>query len=421
VTENERFLIGLALALAVIFFMLWAAIGFRDLPGDMILYFDYANHIKDGHLPYRDFQLEYPPLALVPILIAFWPSHAFGGFFRGFDALFAIETYLLALGTGLIVWKMLERVMPEATEHERRWRMIAYVAAFPLLGQVVTTRFDLAPTLMTVAALALWLRRTPNAEVAGWLVLAVGVATKLSPVVIGPLFALDLLRRRGLRAAIQGGLLFLAACAVLILPGLIASPSGLRHAFTYQADRGVQIESVYASVLLWVGHLTSFNVVTAHAFGSFEAVSSWTPRLRTISSIVQVASLGLVYLAYFVRSRRPADATVQSQQIVVASLLAIGMFIISGRVFSPQYMIWLIPLVVLIPGQIGRRTIALFLATLVMTQVIFPYGYDQLRHQTLLGITLISVRNLLFIAVTILIWIAFLRDQRAQQGQQIHD
>ena len=51
-------------------------LGFRNFPGDMLLYFDYANHVKDGHVPYRDFALEYPPLALAPILAPFYISRS---------------------------------------------------------------------------------------------------------------------------------------------------------------------------------------------------------------------------------------------------------------------------------------------------------------------------------------------------------
>jgi hypothetical protein len=57
VTRNEHLLLGITLSLAVVFFMLWAAIGFRDLPGDMILNFDYANHSNDCDLHYREYQL----------------------------------------------------------------------------------------------------------------------------------------------------------------------------------------------------------------------------------------------------------------------------------------------------------------------------------------------------------------------------
>lgn len=57
--------------------------------GDIDLYFTYAQLTLDGHTPYRDFYLEYPPGAL-PILLAAAPADQ--GYFNRFRVL------MLALG-----------------------------------------------------------------------------------------------------------------------------------------------------------------------------------------------------------------------------------------------------------------------------------------------------------------------------------
>ncbi|MGH9176608.1 MAG: glycosyltransferase 87 family protein, partial [Vicinamibacterales bacterium] len=355
---------------------------------------------------YRDVRAEYPPLAFVPILTAFYISDTLGGFFDGFEAVFAIEMYLLALAGGMTAWSIGRRVMPAAHERELGRRLVVYVAGFLLLGQVVTTRFDLVPAVLMAGALACWLRRR---EGFGWALLAAGVATKLFPVVLAPLFAIDLLARRGWLAALRGGLIFLGWCVVGFLPGLLASPDGLREALTYHSERGTQIEGAWANSLLILNHLTGLQVGTDNVFGAFEAISSWTDELKVISVLAQVVALGVVYLTFAWLAGQARSETEWARSLLLASLLALAAFIIFGKVFSPQYLIWLMPLAVVVPGRHGRWALVLFLGTLALSQAIFPYAYDALRDRTGPAVLLLTARNLTFIAFAAVVAIAYRR------------
>lgn len=366
--------------------------------------------------------MEYPPLALVPILTAFVPSHVVGGFFSGFAFVFALQSYLLALGCGLIVWSLMPRILPDEEEDTHLLRMAAYIVGFLFLGQLTIARFDLAPTFLTLAAVALWLRRTPRAEAAAWLVLALAVGVKLVPVIIAPLLLLDLLARRGLRTTLVQGILFGGALAVLLLPPLLIDSAGYIAAYTYQADRGIQVESIYANGLLLLSKVGLVDIVTAHAWGSFEYVSRWTAPLRTVSSIVQILALFGSYAAYaLVRLRMRTDDARQPALLLTAVTFTQLAFIVSGKVFSPQYLIWLMPFIVLIPRHLARRTIGVFLAALAASQLIFPLFYGSLRHQTTWGTLILTSRNLLIITLSVLVFIAlsqFRHSQRADGATQ---
>ena len=50
-------------------------------------------------------------------------------------------------------------------------------------------------------------------------------------------------------------------------------------------------------------------------------------------------------------------------------------FVAFGKVLSPQYMIWLCPFVLLVRGRRGIAGAALLVASLVLTQLWFPYRY----------------------------------------------
>ena len=59
-----------------------------------------------------------------------------------------------------------------------------------------------------------------------------------------------------------------------------------------------------------------------------------------------------------------------------AAVVAIA--IAFGKVFSPQFLIWLIPLVPLIRGRRRSLAVPLFFAALVLTQLWFPHRYWRL-------------------------------------------
>jgi uncharacterized membrane protein len=316
--------------------------------------------------------------------------------FDGYEAAFAAQTALLALGSVALVWRLLPAVLPETGTRERRWRTAACIVAFPLLGQLVTTRLDLAPTALVALALYLWLR---GREGWGWAALAAGTALKLFPIVLAPLLALDVWRRRGFAPAARGGLAFAGLTALCFVPALLVSPSGLWHAFTYHGERGVQIESIYASLVLSLYHLTGLPVGVDNVFGAFEAISAWTDELKVVATAAQVMGLAVVYGVWW----RTGAA------LLPAATLTLGVFILAGKVFSPQYLIWLIPLVVLTPGRAGRWAIGLFLATLALTQALFPYAYERLLAREGWAVVLLNTRNLLFAATLVALAVALAR------------
>jgi uncharacterized membrane protein len=243
-------------------------------------------------------------------------------------------------------------------------------------------------------------------------VLGAGIAAKLFPVILAPLFLIDLLARRGYRAALTGGLQLAGWCLVWFLPALLASPDGLRRALTYHGQRGMQIESLYANGLLLVNHTTGFRVGTDNVFGAFEAISAWTDELKVISVFVQVLAVCAVYILYAWQSSftpDPAGATGWAHRLALAATLTVAVFIATGKVFSPQYLIWLMPLVVILPGLTGRRAIAAFLGVLLLTQILFPYAYDTLLDREWLGILLLTARNLLYLALVALLASALVR------------
>src|SRR5205085_9267520 len=82
----------------------------------------------------------------------------------------------------------------------------------------------------------------------------------------------------------------------------------------------------------------------------------------TLTSLVALAAILLVAWIY---RRRRGDALVAAAAAVVA-------FIVFGKVFSPQYVDWLVPLV---PAA-GAAASAVLLVTFALTHVVFDRFHD---------------------------------------------
>src|SRR5207244_13256466 len=110
-----------------------------------------------------------------------------------------------------------------------------------------------------------------------------------------------------------------------------------------QIPRPVQIGSLGAGFLLVAHQLfgVSLHVVTA---SSQNLAGSAADALAALSSTLQLTALVAVWVE-FGRGRQDAD------RLVRASAAAAVAFVAFGKVFSPQYMIWLVPLVPLVRGR----------------------------------------------------------------------
>jgi glycosyl transferase family 87 len=341
-----------AVAAAAVFLASWALLheGFyaRDQIVDTPIYERYGEAMVDGQVPYRDFSLEYPPAAL-PVFLA--PALGGGGYRAQFEGLMA------ALGVALVLV-----VAAVATS----WWMPFVVAVAPLLlGSVVLTRFDLWPAFLTAAALALLLNG--RFRMAGG-VLGVATAAKLYPALLAPIALAHVWRTRGRREAFLCGAIFGGVIAAIVLPFVVISPGGVWHSLSVQAGRPLQIESLGAGLLLAAHQVFGFDLAMESSHGSQNLAGGAADTLAVLTTLAQIAAVVAIWVWY---ARGSADR----DRLVRASAAAVCAFVVFGKVLSPQFLIWLLPLVPLVRGRLGAAASALLAAALVLTQLWFPYRY----------------------------------------------
>ena len=287
-----------------------------------------------GLVPYRDFAVEYPPGALAVMIL---PA-AFGNYADAFAWEMAV--------CGLVLVAVVAAVRREAA---------FYVALAPVLaGSLILSRFDLWPALLAVAALAVFLRERHGL---GWGLLGAAVAAKLWPLVLVPLALVWSYRAGRARAAFAG----LAVGAAVFVPFAVVAPRGLWDSVSGQASRPLQIESLGASLFTTFGHP---SVIGSHGSQNVAGHGG----IAALFALLQVATLVALWIAF---ARGPATG----DRLVRYSAAAVCAFIAFGKVLSPQFLLWLIPLVPLVRGRRGLAATGLLTAALVLTQVWFPRRY----------------------------------------------
>ncbi len=332
---------------------------------DTVEYHRYGLAMADGEVPYRDFKIEYPPGALPVFLLPALGHPRLDLFHREFHVLIG----LLAAGALLSMAWVLRSLRATPT---RFAAALWFFALSPLvLGSVVIYRYDLWPAALAVAGLGAILARR---ERLGFAALGVGIAAKIFPGVLVPPALAYVWRRRGTHEALLCLACTVVAVAVFVVPFLILAPDGVWASVHRQASRPLQIESLGAGILLAAHHLGDLhlNVVTSH--GSQNLGGSLPDALATAESAILVVALIGVWAAAALGPQQPERLV----RYAAASVVAFAAF---DKVLSPQFMIWLLPLVPLVRGRRGLAASALLALALLLTQLWFPIRYWDLARE----------------------------------------
>jgi hypothetical protein len=327
---------------------------------DTGLYEVYGDSVAHGQVPYRDFKLEYPPGALPAFVL---PSLGHEGnrdaYDRWFDRLMALCGCLCVVGAAIALRAL-------GASPPRTAAALGLIALSPLLtGSVVLSRFDFWPASLAVLALAALLHERLTL---GALALGAAIAAKLWPVVIAPLVIAHVWRTRGPRAAVNWALELLIVDAAIFLPFAALSPDGMRASFHAQIARPLQLESLGGSVLVALHHVFGTNLHVVTTFGSQNLAGTGAHAAEIATTAAGALALVAVWILY---ARRPADG----ERLVAHAAAAVGAVLAFGKVFSPQFVIWLVPLVPVVRGRRGVAAGGLLAGALVLTQLWFPHHY----------------------------------------------
>ncbi|WP_243711150.1 glycosyltransferase 87 family protein [Actinomadura sp. KC216] len=280
----------------------------------------YVRGLNDGKVPYFDtfsgsdiHYVEYPVLSGGFMQLAAWLVKPFGLDERGM-AFYNVTVLLLAV---LAVVAVLATAYAAGRRSLRTGLMVALSPALLLTAYI---NWDLLAVALTALALAAWSARRP--ALAGTL-LGLAIAAKFYPLLLlGPLVLLCI--RVGQWRALGRVLAGTAGAWLLVnLPVMLFAWEGWKEFYTFSQKRGVDWGSI-------------FFYLQDHGL---EKTVSDTGTLNLLGTGTFLALAACIAVLAFTAPRRP-----RLPQLMFLVLVA---FMLPNKVWSPQYVLWLLPLAVL--------------------------------------------------------------------------
>ena len=276
-----------------------------------------------GNIPYLDKlpgstdpnmqYLEYPVLTGLFMLVATWLTPGSGGDVHREQVFWLVNSGMLMVCAVIAVIAVMR------THRRRPWDALLFALA-PVLALDSTINWDILAVALTAVGMACWARK--RLVLAG-VFIGLATAAKLYPVfLLGPLLLLCL-RAGRIRDFARAFAAALVAWLIVDVPFMVLNFQGWATFYTYSEVRGIDYGSIWL-ILEQNGWLPSgFPVSRVNL---------------VIALLLALCCLGIAWLA-FAAQRRPRFAQL--------AFLVIAAFVLTNKVYSPQYVLWLTPLAVL--------------------------------------------------------------------------
>lgn len=266
---------------------------------DLSIYQNYATQILSGHIPYIDFSLEYPPFFFIPVIISMLFGESFGLVFAILMALCDVVTVLCVYFIGLKIYDRKKALLCG----------IICACSFPVYFSI--TKYDAFPTMLMLLSIYMFLN---SEDESGYFTSTVGMLTKWFPFVTTPIFMLTNLKSNSKISDI-----FKKYYKSLIFSAFVFIPIilfGSKNFISMHLERGSQSVS-FPFLIDYITNTTIFSNISTYLTIMFVIVLLyWYYKLEITSPKI---------LIYF----------------ITAILFTILLF---NKVLSPQYFLWIIPL-----------------------------------------------------------------------------
>jgi len=365
--RSRRIEILFAILLAIAFVGYTFAIYVLDIETEVMRdRFTDVDQLFSGEVPIT----EYPPLSLLFFAIPrIFFSDPFG-YNVGYVAMMFVIT---------IVGLHLMRRTAESLGANPVWMMTIYSVLIALLLQFIADRYDIIPAVMSLASFYFFInKRMP----AAFIILALAMMTKLYPAILLPIYLIIYMVERDWKGFFAGGVWFAVGTALVAVPSLLIDPDLILGFMGYHTARPLEIDSLAATLIypFSLFDLTDVWIQPSTAEGSYGSdnlrgllCDAVAPLLTPIMMVLIVT-----FILWYGNVRYKLKR-VDERVFVLSSAIFISLviFILVGKVFSSQYMVWLVPFFAISLSMMKNHALKwkLFwvsVATLVLTQSISP-------------------------------------------------
>lgn len=358
--------------------------------------------------------MEYPPFALV---------------FMAIPGIFADQpwTYNIVYVAEMLVFVVIGLFLVSRAAgnfgRDRKKAMLLYTVLIMLMFEFVVDRYDIVPMVFVLGALVMFSEKRYEWA---FLLLAFGTLAKLYPAILFPLFLIYMIGRGRTSEAVRGAAVFiLTGIAVMGMFWLI-DPEVATSFLGYHTDRPLQLESVAASILYPLSMAGLFDaqiqLFVDNSFGSDNLIGPVPDAVAGALLPMMFICIVLFYILFATSHLREGGIGLHALNLGI--MIVLLLFMLVNKVFSAQYLIWIIPSVVMLyilsPDEGSSRTIArLTILTLILTQLMFAYNAGYCGGDIgSAGMALILVRNVVALLILYMAMKVFDTVRRGQENGQ---
>ncbi|MEW2382465.1 glycosyltransferase 87 family protein [Micromonospora sp. NPDC047707] len=313
----------------------------------------YAEGLNEGKVPYRDHPVEYPVLTGYFMGALGLPVHALGVDDPGLNqGMWFYNANVLVLGALAVA----TAAALLALRRRRPWD-VALFALAPALLLTATVNWDFLAIGLAAFGLLAWARRRP---VLAGLLLGLGGAAKLWPLFLFWPILLLAIRASRLRAALAAIGAGAAALLVVNLPTALLYPTNWARFLELNTERPIDWGTLW-----YIGRYLDGKVGRGGGLGPFEWLNANVPVLNNLSYALFILACVGVAVLVLVAPRRP--------RLAQLAFLVVAAFLIFSKVWSQQFVLWLLPLAVLARPKWGA-----FLAWQLAEVAYFAAFYGEL-------------------------------------------
>jgi len=391
-------LFALVFAIASVAFLL--VVGHFDINSEVRTnHFAVADAIIHGILP----DVEYPPFALVFLTVPRFFADTPGGY----EVAFVAQTYVFFIIGLVLAGKFAKRF-----NYSQYFAMLAYTVMMLLMLEFVLDRYDIFPMVLTMLSLYCFMTKR---YAWAWLILSVATMTKLYPAVLVPVYLMIYLVDKEWKGALKGVAIYVITALLIALPIFLLGSDMIQYFFGYHMDRPIQLESTASSFISFAAILGLTKVWAE--FGASQSdnlLGAWPDAVEPFLTPLMVTSLLILYVfgGYLLLKLKKSGRYNENSKMIALGMIsfaAVTLFVIVGKVFSAQYMIWIVPFVLFllilpIDHILKRRMLIIFIAAEVLTQLNFAVNVGIYEGEfNDIGMLIVLARNLLMIALLILV------------------
>ena len=374
--------------------MLWATtvlpwFSHGSVLGDVTIYRGWAKILETGTYPVHDTQWQYPPAAALIFLVPQVFTHL--------GVSYIIAFFFFALLADLAVFLLLlahaDRNAVADSAEPHLTGVWAWVIGGFAIGPLILMRYDVIVTAFAVGGLIAPARSVKVRWSLRGALLGFGAMVKAWPGALvlglpprGP-------GRRALAWAV-GTAVVTTGILSLCLTGALSFLSG-------QSNRGIEVESVLASpfmVASWFG----YPVKVVHLYGSFQISG---PGISAVSSFAELLTVIGVCIVLWWRLMRFRSRSWTPALMYDTAFTVLLVLVVTSRVLSPQYLIWLLGLACVVltengpmrRGTVMARPACLVVFCVLITQVEFPLLFGEVMGAQFWGTMVVAVRNLILV------------------------